>query len=155
KFFSSLVTIGTGGLIGGGGGIVQLSAALSSEWGQGAKWPPYRLRPLVGCGAASGLAAAYNAPVSRAGVSSVRVLGNFSMTLFAPLVFSSVVATMVSRSFFGIKPWYSVPPFEFTRVTQLPWFLLLGIAAGVLGAMFLKLLRYSEDRFHKLNVPIY
>ncbi|HET7625648.1 MAG TPA: chloride channel protein, partial [Verrucomicrobiae bacterium] len=86
KFCSSLVTIGTGGSIGREGGIVQLSATLASKWGQLAKWPPYRLRLLVGCGAASGIAAAYNAPVAGAVFASLIVLGNFSMTLFAPLV---------------------------------------------------------------------
>ncbi|HVV00798.1 MAG TPA: chloride channel protein, partial [Verrucomicrobiae bacterium] len=127
KFISSLVTIGSGGSIGREGGITHLSATFASKWGQLAKWPPYRLRLLVGCGAASGISAAYNAPISGAVFAAWIVLGNFSMSLFAPLVFSSVIATMVSRSFFGIRPWYSVPPFEFTSVTQLPWFICLGV----------------------------
>jgi CIC family chloride channel protein len=155
KFASSLVTIGTGGSIGREGGIVQLSATLASKWGQVAKWPPYRLRLLVGCGAASGIAAAYNAPIAGAVFAAMIVLGNFSMNLFAPLVFSSVVAAMVSRSFFGIAPWYSVPPFEFTKVTQLPWFVLLGIASGLMGAAFLKMLQRSEEGFKQLKMPIY
>ena len=155
KFLSSLVTIGSGGSIGREGGIVQLSATLSSKWGQLAKWHPYRLRLLVGCGAASGISAAYNAPISGAVFAALIVLGNFSMSLFAPLVFASVVATMVSRSFFGIRPWYTVPPFEFTRLTQLPWFVCLGIAAGVMGAVFMKLLNRSEDLFKKVRAPIY
>jgi len=60
------------------------------------------------------------------------VLGNFSMNLFAPLVCASVVAAVTTRSFFGIAPWYQVPGFDFTRLGQLPWFLVLGLAAGVL-----------------------
>ena len=155
KFLSSLVTIGSGGSIGREGGIVQLSATLSSKWGQLMKWPPYRLRLLVGCGAASGIAAAYNAPISGAVFAALIVLGNFSMNLFAPLVFASVVSTMVSRSFFGIRPWYTVPPFEFTSVTQLPWFVCLGVASGGLGAAFLKLLNYSEALFGRVRAPIY
>lgn len=155
KFLSSLVTIGTGGSIGREGGIVQLSATLASKWGQIAKWPPYRLRLLVGCGAASGIAAAYNAPISGAVFASLIVLGNFSMNLFAPVVCASVVATTVSRTFFGINPWYTVPPFEFTRMTQLPWFILLGIAAGLLGAIFLKMLHGSEDLFARMRVPVF
>ena len=155
KFFSSLITIGTGGSIGREGGITQLSATFASKWGQLAKWPPYRLRMLVGCGAASGISAAYNAPISGAVFAALIVLGNFSMSLFAPLVFASVVATMVSRSFFGIRPWYTVPPFEFTRITQLPWFLCLGVLTGVVGAGFLKLLNASESGFKKLRAPIY
>jgi CIC family chloride channel protein len=155
KFMSALVTIGSGGSIGREGGIVQLSATLSSLCGQLAKWPPYRLRLLVGCGAASGIAAAYNAPISGAVFASWIVLGNFSMSLFAPLVFSSVVATMVSRTFFGIRPWYSVPAFDFTSVAQLPWFVLLGIACGLMGAVFLKMLRRSEEAVGKWRAPIY
>ena len=77
------------------------------------------------------------------------------MNLFAPLVFASVIATMLSRSFFGIRPWYSVPPFEFTRITQLPWFLCLGFLIGAAGAAFLKLLNASENAFKKLRAPIY
>jgi CIC family chloride channel protein len=155
KFLSSLITIGSGGSIGREGGITQLSATFASKWGQVAKWHPYRLRLLVGCGAASGISAAYNAPISGAVFAALIVLGNFSMNLFAPLVFASVVATMVSRSFFGIKPWYTVPPFEFTRVTQLPWFICLGLVIGAVGAAFLKLLNYAEEMFKKLQVPIY
>ena len=155
KFISALVTIGSGGSIGREGGIVQLSATLSSKWGQLAKWHPYRLRLLVGCGAASGMSAAYNAPISGAVFAALIVLGNFSMSLFAPLVFASVVATMVSRSFFGIRPWYTVPPFEFTRLTQLPWFVCLGILSGVMGAVFLKLLSRAEEVFKKVRAPIY
>ena len=82
---------------------------------------------LTACGAASGISAAYNAPITGAVFAALIVLGNFSMNLFAPLVFSSVVASMVSRSFFGIKPWYDVPAFEFHSLTQLPWFLGLGL----------------------------
>jgi CIC family chloride channel protein len=155
KFVSSLITIGSGGSIGREGGITQLSATFASKWGQLAKWHPYRLRLLVGCGAASGISAAYNAPISGAVFAALIVLGNFSMSLFAPLVFASVVATMVSRSFFGIRPWYTVPPFEFTSVTQLPWFICLGLVTGAVGAAILKLLNYSEEAFKKLRAPIY
>ncbi|HXU77021.1 MAG TPA: chloride channel protein [Methylomirabilota bacterium] len=155
KFISSLITIGSGGSIGREGGITQLAATLASKWGQLAKWHPYRLRLLVGCGAASGIAAAYNAPISGAVFAALVVLGNFSMSLFAPLVFASVIAAMVSRSFFGIRPWYTVPPFEFTSLTQLPWFLSLGLVTGVAGALFLRLLNLSEEAFKKLRAPVY
>ena len=107
-----------------------MAATVASKLGQLAHWPPYRLRLLVGCGAASGISAAYNAPIAGALFASLIVLGNVSMTLFAPLVFSSVIAAMLSRSFFGIEPWYQVPPFEFTRLAQLPWFIFSDWAAA-------------------------
>jgi H+/Cl- antiporter ClcA/CBS domain-containing protein len=155
KFISSLITISSGGSIGREGGITQFTATLASKSGQMFKWQPYRLRLLVGCGAASGIAAAYNAPISGAVFAALIVLGNFSMSLFAPLVFASVIAAMLSRTFFGIKAWYTVAPFDFTRITQLPWFLCLGLLTGAIGALFLKLLTRGEEVFNKLKAPIY
>ena len=155
KAISSVISISTGASIGREGSITQLTATLASKGGQLAGWQPYRLRLLVACGAASGIAATYNAPVAGAVFAAQIVLGNFAMNLFAPLVFASVVATMVSRSFFGLEPLYKVPTFDFTSIYQLPWFLLLGILAGGLGALFLKMLRYAEDWFERLRWPIY
>jgi CIC family chloride channel protein len=155
KTISSLLSISTGASIGREGSIIQLTATLASKGGQLARWQPYRLRLLVACGAASGFAAAYHAPVSGAVFAAQIVLGNFSMNLFAPLIFASVVATMVSRSFFGLHPWYEVPAFNFNTLSQLNWFLVLGIVAGALGASFLKMLRYSEELFDRLSWPIF
>jgi CIC family chloride channel protein len=155
KTASALVSIATGASIGREGGITQLSATLASKLGQLAHWPPYRLRLLVGCGAAAGIAAAYNAPIAGAVFASLIVLGNFSMNLFAPLVFASVVAAMVSRSFFGIEPWYHVPVFPPSTPAQLPWFIILGILCGGIAAVFLKLLRAGKETFDRMSLPIY
>lgn len=155
KACSAIVSIATGASIGREGGIVQLSATLSSKLGQIAKWPPYRLRLLVGCGAASGMAAAYNAPIAGAVFSALIVLGNFSMNMFGPLVFASVIAATLSRTFFGIKPWYNIPPFPEVAPLQLPWFLLLGLLCGIAGGIFLKLVRKGRQEFSKLDWPPY
>ena len=131
---SSLVSISTGASIGREGLIMQVAAALSSKMGRFAQWPPYRLRLLVACGAAAGLAAGCNAPVAGAVFAAQIVLGNFSMNLFAPLVFSSVVATIVARTPFTPHAWVRVPDFDFTSLSQLPWLLPLGIVSGFCGA---------------------
>ena len=151
---SSLFSISTGATIGREGLAVQLSATLASKLGQLAKWPPYRLRLVVACGAAAGLACALNAPIAGALFAAQIVLGNFSMSLFAPTVVASVVATVVTRSFFGISHPYQVPAFDFTRLSQLPWFLVLGLLSGVMGACFLKLLRWSDAMCSKITVPL-
>ncbi len=155
RVLSSLVSIGTGASIGREGSIVQMAATVASKFGQWFDWQPYRLRLLVGCGAAAGMAAAYNAPIAGAIFAAQIVLGNFSMTCFAPLVVASVVATLVSRTFFGIAPWYSVPAFEFTSLGQLGWFLLFGVLCGAFGAAFLQMLEASEKMFGRLRAPLY
>src|SRR5580658_8174403 len=147
RTISSLISIGTGASIGREGGITQLSATAASKWGQLAHWPPYRLRLLVACGAAAGIAGAYDAPITGAIFAAHIVLGNFSMNLFAPLLCSSVVSAMLSRNFFGSHAWYEVPNFDFTSIVQLPWFVVLGILAGGLGAGFLMLLEKSKRLF--------
>ncbi len=152
---SSLVSISTGASIGREGLIIQLSSTLASKAGQLARWPPYRLRLLVACGAASGIAASYNAPVAGAVFAAQIVLGNFSMNLFAPLVVASVIASILARGFFGLRQWYEVPNFDFTSLTQLPWFVLLGVFSGGLGAAFLKALRTAERLSGRLPVPLY
>ncbi|MBE7502129.1 MAG: ClcB-like voltage-gated chloride channel protein [Verrucomicrobiales bacterium] len=154
KAASSLLSVASGASIGREGPITQMSATLASKLGQTALWPPYRLRLLVACGAAAGMAAAYNAPIAGSVFAAQIVLGNFSMNLFAPLMFASVTAAVVSRTFFGIEPWYSVPEFEFTRILQLPWFVVLGALAGVLAASFLRLLQAAERIFQRLGQPI-
>jgi CIC family chloride channel protein len=155
KAASSLVSIGTGAPVGREGGIVQMAAVLASKWGQLGGWEPYRVRLMVGCGAAAGIAAAYNAPISGAVFAATVVLGNFSMNLFGPLVFASVIATVLSRSFFGIHPWYDVPPFDVTSLTQLPWFVLLGALAGVLAGGFLKALARGEEMLDHFKLPLW
>ncbi|HSH96624.1 MAG TPA: ClcB-like voltage-gated chloride channel protein [Roseimicrobium sp.] len=155
KALSSLLSISTGASIGREGLITQLTATLGSKLGQIPKWPPHRLRLLVACGAAAGLSAAYNVPISGAVFAAQIVLGNFSMSLFAPLIVSSVVAAVTSRTFFGIEPWYQVPVLDFTNPWQLPWFVLLGILAGVLGAAFMKMIHWSEQAFARLKLPIF
>jgi len=152
---SSICSINTGASIGREGAIIQLSSTIASKLGQLAKSPPYRLRLLVACGAASGIGASYNAPIAASVFAAQIVLGNFSMNLFAPVVFASVVASILTRSFFGIRQWYEVPQYDFTSLTQLPSFLLLGAVSGAFGAGFLKLLGWTEKLFSKLPLPIY
>ena len=152
---SSLVSINTGASIGREGLLIQLTSTLASKLGVLANWPPYRLRLLVACGASAGIAAVYNAPIGGAVFSAQIVLGNFSMNLFAPLLVSSVIASVLSRTFFGVEHWFEAPEFEFTRLTELPWFLLLGLGSGLLGAMFLRTLRVVEGIFARLPVPLY
>ena len=155
--WSSLLSIGTGASIGREGAITQLTATFASKWGQFHRWQPYRLRLMVACGAAAGLAAAYNAPIAGALFAALVLVGNFSMNLFAPLVMASVVATMVSRFWFGIEPWYELPESidysQAARLSQMGWFLVLGIISGAGGAFFLKSIQNAQSATGKYAWP--
>ena len=155
--WSSLLSIGTGASIGREGAITHLTASFASKWGQFHQWQPYRLRLMVACGAAAGLAAAYNAPIAGALFAALVLVGNFSMNLFAPLVMASVMATMVSRFWFGIEPWYELPESidydQAARLSQMGWFLVLGIISGAGGAFFLKSIQNAQSATGKYAWP--
>ena len=152
--FSSMVSIVSGATIGREGSITQFTSTLASKWGALARWHPYRLRLMVACGAASGMAAAYNAPIAGAVFAAHIVLGNFSMHLFAPLIFSSVVSSMVSRSFFGMAPLYRTSLEMDLTLFQLPWFLVLGVLCGLMGGLFLKSMLWVRGIFQRFSIPM-
>jgi CIC family chloride channel protein len=154
KSLSSLVTISTGGSIGREGPMVQLGAMLGSLLGRWAKFSPARLRLLVACGAASGIACAYNAPFSGAFFVAEIVLGSIAVESFGPLVFSSVMATVISTQFLGAEPVYHMPLFGQVPNWQLPLHALLGAAAGLIAPLFLLLLRGGEALFQRTGLPL-
>jgi CIC family chloride channel protein len=154
KVVSSLFTIASGGSIGREGPMVQLSAMLASLMGHGAKFPAPRLRLIVACGAAAGIASAYNAPIAGALFVSEIVLGTIAMETFGPLVFSSVVATLTVHQFLGTAPAYKIPAFPQVSPIDFIFYIILGILAGLIAPAFLKLLSTSENLFHKLKLPL-
>jgi CIC family chloride channel protein len=155
KSVSSLVTISSGGSIGREGSMVQLSSMLASLFGRQAKISPARLRLLVACGAAAGIACAYNAPLTGAFFVAEIVLGSIAMESFLPLAVASVVATVVSRQFLGSAPVYHMPNFGDVPNWQLIAHILLGIVAGMTAPLFLLSLHSGERLFQRLSVPIF
>ena len=154
KSLSSLVTISTGGSIGREGPMVQLAAMMGSLLGRTAKFSPARLRLLVACGAAAGIACAYNAPFSGAFFVAEIVLGSIALESFGPLVFASVMATVISTQFLGAEPVYHMPNFPPVPNWQLPLHILLGVVAGMIAPLFLLLLRGGETLFQRTGLPL-
>lgn len=155
KCFSALFTIASGGSIGREGPLVQLSSLVASIAGRLQNWSPPRLRLLVGCGAAAGIASAYNAPIAGALFVAEIVLGSVAMEIFGPLVFSSVIATLTVRGFLGANPLYDIPPFRLNGNWEIVPYLLLGLVAGLIAPWFIRLLRASEEWAGRIAAPVY
>jgi CIC family chloride channel protein len=155
KCLSALFTIASGGSIGREGPLVQLSAVVASLAGRLQKWTTPRLRLLVGCGAAAGIASAYNAPIAGALFVAEIVLGSMAMEIFGPLVFASVVATLTVRGFLGAGPLYEIPPFRLNGNWEIVPYVLLGLSAGLIAPGFIRLLRASEKLTGRIAAPVY
>jgi chloride channel protein, CIC family len=152
---SSLLTIGSGGSIGREGSMVQLSAIVASRIGQLARAPVPRLRLLVACGGAAGIAAAYNAPISGALFVSEIVLGSLAMDTFGPLVVASVISDATIHRFLGYGPVFNVPHVQFASNWELAFYIVLGVLLGHLAPPFLGLIDFTKGRFVRLGLPLY
>jgi CIC family chloride channel protein len=156
KAIASAVTIGTGGSVGREGPIVQVGSDLGSTIGQFFKMPSKRLKTLVGCGAAAGIAAAFNAPIAGALFAVEIILMDFSVAQFSPIVISSVMATVISHRFEGHFAAFQVPEYQLVSPGELGLYLVLGVVSGLVSYAFIKVLYYSEDFFdNSLKVPEY
>jgi len=151
---SSLLSISSGGSIGREGPMVQLAAMLGSRIGRFGRAPIPRLRLMVACGGAAGIAAAYNAPISGALFVSEIILGGTAMESFGPLVVSSVVASATVHRFLGYAPVYDVPKVQFASNWELIFYVVLGVLLGHLAPPFLASLDFAKSRFVRLRLPL-
>jgi len=156
KAFASAITIGTGGSVGREGPIIQIGSSLGSTVGQFFKVPTSRMKTLVGCGAAAGIAAAFNAPIAGALFAVEIILMDFAVASFSPIVISSVMATVISHSFEGNFAAFQVPSYQYVSPNEFIFYFILGALSGVISWLFIKVLYYSEDFFdNKLKFPEY
>ena len=152
KLLASAICIGSGGSTGREGPVIQIGASVGSTIGQFLRVNPERMKIFVGCGAAAGIAAVFNAPVAGALFSLEIILGDFGVAQFGPIVIASVVATVVSRWFLGNNPAFEVPEYNLVSPVELIPYAILGIIAGLVALMFIKTLYSIEDYFEKLKL---
>ncbi len=156
KALASSITIGTGGSVGREGPIVQIGSSIGSTVGQFFQVSNQRMKTFVGCGAAAGIAAAFNAPIAGALFAVEIILKDFAFLQFSPIVISSVMATVISHQFEGNFAAFQVPAYQLKDPYELILYFLLAIVSAVIGVIFIKVLYFSEDVFdHKLKIPDY
>ena len=147
KALASALCIGGGGSVGREGPIVQIGSALASTLGQLVRMSEGRLRVIVACGAAGGISATFNAPLTGLFFGFEIVLKEFSLDALSATIVSAVTADLVSRAFFGGAPFFAAIPHDMSVGNDFTYLLiaLLGIAAGLLGVAFQKTLYKGED----------
>ena len=155
KALASAVCIGTGGSSGQEGPIAQIGAGLGSTVGQLLNLSDERVRNLVACGAAGGIAAIFNAPIAGAIFALEVVLGRLNTVYFGAVVISSVTADVIARVFDGDLRAFSVATYELVSPWELAFYALMGIAAALVGVGFSRFLYLSEDIFDGIHFPEY
>jgi len=155
EILASAISIGGGGSIGREGPIAMIGSSVGSTVGQVLKVSQDRQRTFVGCGAAAGIAATFNAPIGGVLFALEILLGDFGVSTFSPIVLASVTATIISRYYFGDFPAFVVPHYEVVSYYEYPLYFALGILAALVAILFVTVIYKSEDIFDEIPIPEY
>ena len=147
KALASAICIGTGGSVGREGPIVQIGSALASTLGQLVRMSEGRLRIIVACGAAGGIAATFNAPITGLFFGFEIVLREFSLDALFATGLAAVTGDVISRAFFGSAPFFTQVPHDLVLVNDSAYLLVavLALGAGLIGVGFKTFLYWLED----------
>ena len=147
KAVASALCIGVGGSVGREGPIVQIGSALASSLGQWVKMPENRLRILVACGAAGGIAATFNAPITGVFFGVEIILREFSVDALFTVMLAAMIADITAIPFLGDKPFLSGFPsgIDLHHARNYLLVAVLAVVAALMGLAFKSVLYKTED----------
>jgi CIC family chloride channel protein len=153
KIITAALCIGTGGSAGREGPIVQVGSTLGSATGQILHLSDDRIKNLVACGAAAGIAATFNAPIAGVAFAIEVLMCGLQVRMFGNVVIAAVSASIVSQMYLGDRPAFTVPSYTMESPVTILFYLALGLAAALVGVFFIRLLSFFEDIFDNWAFP--
>ena len=158
-WLGSTATISSGGSAGPEGPIVTIGATLGSVIARFLRADPQTATTLVGCGAAAGIAAVFNAPITGIFFVLEVLLRDFSLRTFTPIVIAAVFAAATVQTLIGTpEPLFGIGAEVFAgtgeglTIGTAPAFALLGIVCGIASVFFVRTLQAAEVAFSKLPI---
>jgi chloride channel protein, CIC family len=147
KAVASALCIGVGGSVGREGPIVQIGSALASSFGQWVRMPENRMRILVACGAAGGISATFNAPITGVFFGVEIILREFSIDALFTVMLSAMLADAVAIPFLGNRPFLNGFPPGIALHHPRNYLLVaaLAVVAALIGLVFAKVVYKMED----------
>jgi CIC family chloride channel protein len=152
KTVAAALSLGSGASVGPEDPSVQIGANLGSLFGQLLRLSDDRVRALVAAGAASGIAAAFNAPIAGVFFALEIILGEIGGAL-GVIVLAAVAASVLTQALAGPQPAFRVSAYAFNSPWELPLYLGLGVSAGPIAALYIRLLYAARDGFDRLRAP--
>ncbi len=138
KFLACSVAIGSGNSLGPEDPALQMGAGVASLLGRVFRLTRERMRMIAPVGAAAGIAAAFNAPITGVLFAMEEVVAGWHTGVLGSIVLASTAAVVVVRWFLGSQPLFAVPAFELTNPLELIVHALIGVAGGLLAVLFMK-----------------
>jgi len=150
KFICAAIAIGAGQSLGPEDPSLQIGASIASALGRQLQISREKLRLMAPVGAAAGLAAAFNAPISAVLFVIEEVIGRWSAGILGSVVLSAVSSVVIVRFFLGSEPLFRIPVTTFKRPSELIAYAVLGIAGGLASVAFAKSIGYFRPRLKAL-----
>lgn len=136
KFVTAALAIGSGHSLGPEDPSLQIGACIASALGRQMRLQRDRMRLIAPIGAAAGLAAAFNAPISAVLFVIEEVIGRWTAGILGSVVLSAVSSVVVMRWFLGSESLFRIPPVELKRPTELIAYATLGVIGGLASVVF-------------------
>ncbi len=151
KSLASSLCIGSGGSAGREGPVVQVGAALGSTLGQFFNLNDEKIKNLVACGAAGGIAATFNAPIGGLFFALEVILRDFSTRRLGNVVIASVTASVIAKIFLGNEHFIATPAYSIKSPVELIFYIGLGLVIAPCAITFVRMLYKFEDVFEELK----
>ncbi|MBP5973881.1 chloride channel protein [Brasilonema sp. CT11] len=157
KLLSSIIALGSGLTLGRQGPTVHIGAALAAGMSRWVPTSPDHRRQMIAAGAGAGLSAAFNAPIAGMIFVVEELLQDLSGLTLGTAIIASFIGGVVSRLLSGGSLQLHLAANHYSStfsVTEIPFYLILGVLAGLLGALFSRGLIASQDIYRNLHISL-
>ncbi|MDZ7995267.1 MAG: chloride channel protein [Nostoc sp. EfeVER01] len=157
KLLSAIIAIGSGMTLGRQGPTVQVGAGLAAGMSRWVPTSPDHRRQMIAAGAGAGLAAAFNAPIAGVLFIVEELLQDLSGLTLGTAIIASFIGGVISRLLGGgsldlnLQLVKSSSQFS---IPEIPFFILLGILAGLFGALFNRGIIFSIKFYRRLHISL-
>jgi len=148
---ASTLTIGFGGSVGAEAPIVLTGSSIGSVIGRFFKLNYRSVTLLIGCGAAGAIAGIFKAPVAGIVFTLEILMLDLTISSVVPLLISSVTAATVAYFLMGDNVLFTFTVTEAFKIANIPWYIVLGVASGVVSLYFSRMTIYIESKYEKIN----
>jgi CIC family chloride channel protein len=148
---ASTLTIGFGGSVGAEAPIVLTGSSIGSAIGRFFKLNYKNITLLIGCGAAGAISGIFKAPIAGIVFTLEILMLDLTISSIVPLLISSVTAATVAYFLMGDKVLFSFNVASAFNISNIPWYLLLGIISGLISLYFSKMTLFLEGSYSKIT----
>ena len=151
SLLASTLTIGFGGSVGAEAPIVLTGSSIGSAIGRFFKLNYKNITLLIGCGAAGAVSGIFKAPIAGIVFTLEILMLDLTISSIVPLLISSVTAATVAYFLMGDKVLFSFDITGSFNISNIPWYVLLGIISGLISLYFSKMTLFIESRYEKIT----